>query len=291
MKNRRVFCLFFCILFVLLAILNGFNSDTLFSPVQAKMEEDRLVFLPFISKPLIISYQQMVFIPSGEFKMGCADGNPDENCEINEQPLHTVYLDAYYIDKYEVTNSQYTKCVAAGVCEVPMISGSATRSSYYGNSTYDEFPVIAVDWYRAYDYCNWVSKRLPTEAEWEKAARGDSDTRMYPWGNIAPDCTLSNFSDSDDCVGDTTQVGSYPTGASPYGVLDMSGNVFEWTNDWYSSSPYNNPQGPDTGTYKVLRSGGYDIDGIYIRTAFRYISTPDRWGRNGGFRCAVSSGE
>ena len=197
------------------------------------------------------------YVPEGSFEMGgtgickyastkdCSFDNTEINSAIdNSFPQHSVYLNAYWIDKTEVTNEMYSLCVKAGACQSPQYTKSIKRSSYYDNPKYKNYPVLYVSWNDAKSYCEWSNRRLPTEAEWEKAARG-TDARLYPWGNSIPTKGLLNY---DNVIGDTTEAGSYPLGASPFGALDMAGNVWEWVSDWYlseyySQSPSDNPKG------------------------------------------------
>jgi formylglycine-generating enzyme required for sulfatase activity len=240
---------------------------------------------PFLDPPAIGT---MVKIPAGEFLMGC-DKRAEPCDQPNALPLHRVYLDAYEFDKYEVTNREYRLCVQAGVCTAPRLFSSPKRRDYFLNPAYDYYPVMYVSWWNAKSYCEWVDKRLPTEAEWEKAGRGPFDTRTWPWGNEPVDCTRGNH--RIHCVGDSVQVGSYPSGASPYGAMDMTGNMFEWVHDrygyfYYRQSPYANPQGPQASRpnpekpstshpYFVIRSGSYHDNWWYSRVTHRH------WGHHG----------
>jgi serine/threonine-protein kinase len=248
----------------------------------------------------------MVHVPAGEFTMGS-----DEYSD--EQPVHTVYLDGFYIDETEVTNAQFAQFLneqgnqeEGGVTwldigdEDCLISQSGGQ--YQPKSGYSDHPVIEVSWYGANAYCQWAGKRLPTEAEWEKAARG-TDGRTYPWGNDF-DCHKGNFDDEQEiddyvvsggpnCDGyvRTAPVGSYSDGASFYGALDMAGNVWEWVADWYDSgyyavSPENNPKGPASGDGRVIRGGSWDYDAAFVRAAYRLRNFPGNTNYDVGFRCA-----
>jgi formylglycine-generating enzyme required for sulfatase activity len=223
----------------------------------------------------------MVYVPEGEFTMGSDD-------VWNAKPVHNVYLDAFWIDQTEVTNAMYASCVSAGVCQPPSKNSSYTRDSYYGEPQYDSFPVVYVSWNDANTYCQWTGAHLPTEAEWEKAARG-ADGRPYPWG-AKIDCQKANYL---GCIGNTSPVGSYESGKSPYGAYDMAGNVWEWVADWYSdtyyaSSPSSNPAGPSSGTDRVLRGGSWNNGAQELFSALRGRQVPTESFNIFGFRCARS---
>jgi formylglycine-generating enzyme required for sulfatase activity len=232
----------------------------------------------------------LVYVPSGKFSMGVSDLNPE--AEADENPQHSVYLDAFWIDQTEVTTAMYTRCVQSEACRLPEDASSASRPAYYGNALYEDYPVIYISWEDASAYCAWAGRRLPSEAEWEKAARG-TDGLIYPWGDTAPDPSLLNF---DDRANDTTEVGKFPSGASPYGALDLAGNVYEWVQDWYQggyyySSPVRNPTGPDWGDDRVVRGGSWDSVARNVRASNRNWGVPDGESSDIGFRCAVSPAE
>ncbi|MFM8320313.1 MAG: SUMF1/EgtB/PvdO family nonheme iron enzyme, partial [Chloroflexota bacterium] len=226
-----------------------------------------------------------VYIPAGEFQMGSDPA--DRQAGDEEKPAHAVYLRAYWIDRTEVTNAMYARCEAAGDCQPPAQRASKTRPDYYGAAGFENYPVIYVAWEDARAYCAWADRRLPSEAEWEKAARGE-DARPYPWGDRLPSAALANFNSQ---VGDTLPAGSYPAGASPYGVLDLAGNVAEWVADWYTESyyslaPYTNPPGPRQGEFRVLRGGSWFSQARAMRAAFRLWNYPALQADTVGFRCA-----
>jgi eukaryotic-like serine/threonine-protein kinase len=221
----------------------------------------------------------MVLIPGGTFKMGSDQGAADE------KPVHSVTLDAFFIDQYEVTNARYKQCVDAGKCTAPAVKGSFTRTSYFGDAQFDQYPVINVTWRQADAFCAWAGGRLPTEAEWEYAATG-GDGRRYPWGNDFDPNRVPAV------VGDTTKVGSHDN-ASPFGVFDMAGNVVEWVADrygaaYYGVSPSANPTGPQAGSQQVMRGGSFGTpDGSFYTTTRRYHQGPGFHDVDIGFRCAA----
>lgn len=233
----------------------------------------------------------MVYVPGGDFLMGSTD--VDGDAESKEKPQHLIYLDAYWIDRTEVTNAMYARCVQARTCQPPTQDKSRLRSAYYSNSAYADYPVIYVSWHQALIYCNWTGKRLPTEAEWEKAARG-TDGRLFPWGDDGPNCSWLNYwGQTGGCVGDTALSYAYEDHSSPYGALNTSGNVWEWVADWYDSgyyvvSPRANPQGPVSGIYRVYRGGSWFNSVPGVRTAYRGAHFPDHSLDDVGFRCAAS---
>lgn len=262
---------------------------------------------PTIGSTRISEVDQMVqvYVPSGEFLMGAADKEAKISLEggraYPEIPQHTVYLDGYWIDKYEVSNGKYALCVDAGVCQPPFLSSSYTYAEYFGNPNYSNYPVIWVSWYQARGYCEWAGRRLPTEAEWEKAARG-TDERRYPWGNDPLSAERANFCDIDcplshanpaynDGYPDTAPVGSFLAGVSPYGALDMAGNVWEWTSTLVQPYPYDAADGRedlDSTGERVWRGGPWSNGVWWMRSAIRYRSVPFYWYYNLGFRCASS---
>jgi formylglycine-generating enzyme required for sulfatase activity len=214
----------------------------------------------------------------------------DLYAETDEKPNHVVDLPAYYIDKFEVTNALYKVCVDQHKCKPPIQTDSRTHFKYYGNPVYDDYPIVYVNWYMANDYCVWRDARLPTEAEWEKAARG-TDPHLYPWGDIGPICQVVNYNGLGGCDNDILKVGSKENGKSPYGVYDMAGNVWEWVADWfsqayYSISPVTDPNGPTKGLGKVLRGGSWNSSKDDIRTSKRRSFPRTANNFDLGFRCA-----
>jgi eukaryotic-like serine/threonine-protein kinase len=245
------------------------------------------------TRPSSSTHDEMVRVPAGSFLRG--NGLPEGEGNPDERPQKSILLDAFSIDKQEVTVARYRKCVQAGACTVRHLTGQGwgkqvveNERCNWGKSGRDDHPVNCVDWNQAKTYCAWAGKRLPTEAEWEKAARG-TDGREYPWGREEPTCQRAAIV---SCGKEGTQpAGSTsPAGDSPYGAQDMAGNVKEWVSDWYAedyyvSSPAKNPTGPPSGTDRVLRGGSMNYHPGSLRVALRFPNTPEYRGFDTGFRC------
>jgi formylglycine-generating enzyme required for sulfatase activity len=228
-----------------------------------------------------------VKVPAGKFQMGCDPKDTDacgDHTEMNQGPLHTVTVSAFEIDKYETSQTLYAACVKAGACTRP--------SQGFNPGQYGEQPVSWVTWKQADAYCKWAGKRLPTEAEWEKAARG-TDGRKFPWGNDALDCNLANY---ENCKNQADDVKTHEKGASPFGAINMLGNVAEWVSDWYDPDFYGtpaaatDPQGSAKGDNKILKGGDWSSpDKNILRASFRHTEDPGNDRDDLGFRCARSS--
>jgi formylglycine-generating enzyme required for sulfatase activity len=223
----------------------------------------------------------LIHIPAGNFTMGSDDGS-------DASPAHVVFISSFRMDEHEVTNAQYLRCVNAGRCQPPSSAQSSTRSAYYNNSTYANYPVINVSWNDAQAYCTWAGRRLPTEAEWEKAARG-VNALPFPWGSDTPTDAFLNYNRRS---GDTVRVSTKLSGISPYGLYDMAGNVAEWVNDWYlesyyGGSPASDPAGPASGGLRVLRGGSWASSLNDVHAYARLAFSPENRNNTIGFRCAA----
>jgi formylglycine-generating enzyme required for sulfatase activity len=240
-------------------------------------------------------------VPAGVFRLGADEAEPDE------APSHLIRLDACFIDETEVTNRAYRACVDDGACAAPDRPGATYHASYYGDPAFDDYPVIFVSWFDARDFCDWRDARLPTEAEWEKAAGFDPLEALkyaYPWGDEF-DGTLLNFcdvscGDQDRNVAfsdehrDTAPADAFPAGRSPVGLYNMAGNVMEWIADWYDARAYRtsadtNPLGPMSGEFKVIRGGSWLSSQEDVRTSSRTSFDPQVSRANLGFRCAMTA--
>ena len=230
-----------------------------------------------------IDFSNFVYVPAGEFEMGEESSTP-----ADFSPVHKVDLAGFWIHQAEVTNQQYASCVEAGVCSVPY---KETGYSYwYSDSEKFNDPVVGVTWDQAQQYCEYIEARLPTEAEWEKTARG-TKVEPFPWGTDQPTCSLLNFN---SCLKtpQPDEVRSYMGGASDYEALDLAGNVFEWVSDWYddeyyANSPTSNPPGAADGIYKVYRGGGFLSDELDVSATRRFFTEPEQHSADLGFRCVL----
>jgi sulfatase modifying factor 1 len=229
----------------------------------------------------------MIVIPAGEFVMGDSEGEA-------EGPAHTVFLNAFSIDENPVTNQEFARFVQeTGLTTTATLAGRQDWTAHAGPGR-DQHPVVLVSWSDAEAYAHWAGKRLPTEAEWEKAARGGLVGRQFPWGDEMPTERHVNWNRTYNAGGElpTTAAGTFPPNS--FGVRDMAGNVWEWCDDWYSDSTYtaeprHNPTGPESGTYRVRRGASWNIrEAFRLRCGNRGAMPPDSYHSNLGFRCACS---
>lgn len=225
----------------------------------------------------------LVYVPAGEFTMGSASF-------LDEQPVHQVHLDAYWIDETEVTNKMYSQCAQVDACELPKNLGTFHYDTYYGNSAFDNYPVVYINWNMAKAYCEWAGRRLPTEAEWEKAARG-TDGRTYPWGE-GLSCDKASIGNYYCRKVPPLPIKNYPQGISIYKAYDMAGNVMEWVSSLYHPYPYNPNDGREdltSSNARVMRGGSsFDLTGSDLRSANRSRDVPISSATDIGFRCALS---
>ena len=229
--------------------------------------------------------QEMVHFPAGEFEMGSPKGTGKKN----EYPNHKVYLDAFYLDRFEVTFANFEAYLVAHLKKYPTITGWVDRKARVDMINK---PIFGLQWKRCRNYCEWREKRIPTEAEWERAARG-TNNRIYPWGNEPPDKTRANFGNC--CFVQKgkvhNKVGHYEKGKTAEGISDLGGNVAEWVSDWYdkkyyNQAPYKNPKGPKKGKYHVIRGGAWNSLPIYLRSSSRYGDSDGKDYYGIGCRCA-----
>ena len=258
------------------------NSKPLFTNSPDPTPNQLEMFIAGDTQISPVDNMVMVYIPSGIFIMGSEDGKPDE------KPEHEVFLDGYWIDRMEVTNGMYRLCLNANACTRPFTNGSSMHTNYFSNNEFSNYPMINIDWTQASEYCKWAGRELPTEAQWEKAARG-MDKPIYPWGDSI-DINRANYGKT---IGDTSVVDSYNDGVSLYQVYNMAGNVSEWVADWYDENYYrsmetwNNPVGPGPTVNRIFRGGSWEDDASQLRSSFRGAGSPLLKNNTLGFRCSL----
>ncbi|MBI4732460.1 MAG: formylglycine-generating enzyme family protein [Chloroflexi bacterium] len=274
---------------ILIAVACGPLFSTPETPTSVVTQPPVATFEPVDYEPAAgssvawVDMSYVVYVPPGEFQMGENETEPSDH-----SPAHTVYLDGFWIHQTEVTNRMYALCVDLGICTVPY--HETGKPYWYANPAHADAPVVGVDWYNAEAYCEWIEGRLPTEAEWEKAARGTNGD-PYPWGDEDPTCDLLNF---DDCLepSNPIDVRSYFYGASPFELADTAGNASEWVFDWYDEeyyavSPIENPTGPVDGDLRVVRGSNFTSEAEAVPVYLRSAVDPLEHHAEVGFRCVL----